>query len=339
MGAYRVGVVGCGAIAQVHGEVLSHLPGVELAACADIRPERAAAFAGKFGGKACPSLEAMLESEAIDSLHICTPHSLHTPMARLAASRGVHVFTEKPPVISWEQWGEFQELEKAPVRVGVCFQNRYNESVRLLRDLLKSGRPGKVLGARAFVTWHREAPYYTESGWRGTLEMEGGGALINQSVHTLDLLVQFLGRAQAVEASMGNHHLKGVIQVEDTFEAYIRFPGANALFYATTAHCADSPVLVELVCENATLRMEERELSLRWKDGARQEISLPAPLSPTGGKGYWGASHGLCIGDFYRSLESGQPFQGDIPGVRDTAELLLCAYQSVREGRPVDLPK
>lgn len=337
MNTYRVGVVGCGGIAQVHGAVLQELPGVELAACADIRPERAQAFAETFGGVPYPSLEDMLEKEGLNCLHICTPHYLHTPMAKLAAERGIHVFTEKPPVMNRAQWEEFQALEQAPVRVGVCFQNRYNQSVHLLKEVLASGEAGKVLGARAFVTWHREAPYYTESGWRGSLETEGGGVLINQSIHTLDLLVQFLGRAKGVEATMANHHLKGVIEVEDTLEAYLDFEGAHALFYATTAHCADSPVLVELTCENVTLRMEEQEVALSWKDGTKEHFSLAQPKSSATGKAYWGASHGLCIGDFYHCLETGERFLNDIPGIRDTAELLLATYQSAREGRAVTL--
>lgn len=337
MSNFRVGVVGCGGIAQVHGAVLQHLEGVELVACADIRPERAAAFAEKFGGKAYDSMEAMLEGEQLDAVHLCTPHYLHTPMVKLAVERGLHVFTEKPPVINWEQWEQLQELAKGSTRVGVCFQNRYNRSVGMLRDILASGKAGKVLGARAFVTWHREAPYYTESGWRGSLKTEGGGALINQSVHTLDLLGQFLGRADRVEAVMANHHLKGVIEVEDMMEAYIQFGDARALFYATTAHCADSPVLVELVCENVTIRMEEQEVTLTWADGTKEHHSLAAPTTAAGGKAYWGASHGFCIADFYRCVREGKPFRNDIPGIKDTAELMLSVYQSAREHKVVEL--
>lgn len=337
MSDFRVGVVGCGGIAQVHGAVLQHLEGVELVACADIRPERSQAFAENFGGKAYDSMEAMLEGEQLDAVHLCTPHYLHTPMAKLAVERGLHVFTEKPPVINREQWEQFQELEKAPVRVGVCFQNRYNRSVGLMKDVLRSGKAGKVLGARAFVTWHREAPYYTESGWRGALDTEGGGVLINQSVHTLDLLGQFLGRADRVEAVMANHHLKNVIQVEDMMEAYLQFGEASALFYATTAYCADSPVLVEVVCENATLRMEEQEVTLTWKDGTKEHFQLAAPKSPATGKAYWGASHGLCIADFYNCVRENQPFRNDISGIRDTAELMLAMYESAREHKVVEL--
>ena len=339
MSDFRVGVVGCGSIAQVHRIVLENLEGVQPVACADIRPERAAAFAEYFGGNSYDSMEAMVEGERLDAVHLCTPHYLHTPMVKFAVEHGLHVFSEKPPVINWEQWEQLQELAKGPVRVGVCFQNRYNPSVGLLKDLLASGKTGKVLGARAFVTWHREAPYYTESGWRGSLETEGGGALINQSIHTLDLLGQFLGRADRVEAVMANHHLKGVIQVEDMMEAYLQFGEASALFYATTAHCADSPVLVELVCENATLRMEEQEVTVTWADGTREHHSLAAPKVPAAGKAYWGASHGLCIEDFYRCVREGKPFRNDIPGIKDTAELMLSMYQSAREHRVVELAR
>lgn len=332
----RCAIVGCGGIAQVHGAVLHAQETADLRAFADIRPERAEEMAERYGGNAYASLEELLEHEELDVLHLCTPHCLHTPMAKLAAERGIHVFTEKPPVISREQWEEFQSLT-GKVRIGVCFQNRYNRSVRLFREVLASGRPGKILGARAFVTWCRGEDYYRTSGWRGSLKTEGGGALINQSIHTLDLLGQFLGRADRVEASLANRHLKGIIEVEDTLEATLDFGGAPGLFYATTAYCADSPVLLELECEHAVLRMEEQEVCFRWKDGSVERHSLAAPASPTTGKAYWGHSHGLCIGDFYDCVLEGRPFRNDIPGVRDTVELMLSVYESAREGREVSL--
>ena len=323
---FRVGVVGCGGIAQVHGTVLQHLEGVELVGCADIKPERAQAFAETYGGRAYSSMEELLEHEQLDAVHLCTPHYLHTPMAKLAASRGLHVFTEKPPVMTWEQWAEFRQLEQAPTRVGVCFQNRYNPSVQLLREVLASGKAGKVLGARAFVTWHREAPYYTESGWRGSLQTEGGGVLINQSIHTLDLLGQFLGRATQAEASMMNHHLKGVIEVEDMMEAYIRYENAAACFYATTAYTEDAPPLIEISCENVVIRIEELDVTLLWRDGRREKPEIDRKKAL--GKSYWGTGHLDCISDFYRCLRTGERFAQDLDGVRDTVRLMLGAYES-----------
>jgi UDP-N-acetyl-2-amino-2-deoxyglucuronate dehydrogenase len=332
----KAAVVGCGGIAQVHGNAIVNGDFAQLTACADILPQRAEAYSKTFGGNPYASLEEMLEKEEIDVLHICTPHVLHTPMAQLAAKKGIHVFTEKPPVISYDQWEDFQALENLPVRVGICFQNRYNQSVRYLRQLLSSGKAGKVIGARAFVTWHREAPYYTESGWRGSLATEGGGVLINQSIHTMDLLVQFLGKPVAAEATLSNHSLKGVIEVEDTLEAYLSFAsGAKATFFATNTFCQDAPVFVELVCEQAVFRMEETEVTCTWKDGRKEHISFPQPA--VAGKAYWGASHAVCIKDFYDAIEENRPYQNDIASVRDTAELMLAVYRSGREKISVTL--
>ncbi len=325
-------IVGCGGIAQRHGQVLQGLEVAQLLACADILPERAQALREKYcepSARAYPSLEELLDQEEIDVLHICTPHYLHVPMAQAAASRGVHVFMEKPPVIDLGQWEALQALQ-GQVRVGVCFQNRYNPSVAFCRKLLAEGKPGKILGARAFVTWHREAPYYVESGWRGFLYTEGGGVLINQAVHTLDLLTQFLGHGRVLGASLANRHLQRLIEVEDTLEATLDFSGVRALFYATTAYCQDAPVLVELACEHGVLRIEGEEVTVHWEDGSlyRKDFAQEERID---GKDYWGNSHRRCIEAFYHSVLSGEPFPNDIPGVADTAELMLEVYAAARK--------
>ena len=324
---YHVGIVGCGGIAQVHAAVLDQLPETALAACADIRPERARAMAEKYGCRAYASLTEMLEKEQLDAVHLCTPHYLHTPMAGQAAARGIPVFSEKPPVISWEQWRELEEIAKK-VPLGICFQNRYNPNVREAQRLIQSGEYGALLGARAFVTWHREAPYYLESGWRGAWATEGGGVLINQAVHTLDLLVRFLGPAETVEAHMANHHLPGVIEVEDTLEAYLKMGGRTALLYATTAYPQDAPVLIELQMEKAVLRLESDALEIHTRE-SRQTRTFTAPEAL--GKGYWGNGHMTCIADFYRSLRENTPFQNNLDSVRDTVDVMLRIYDQGRK--------
>ena len=321
--ALQVGIVGCGGIAQVHSKVIAQLPNLHLAACADIRPERAAAMAEKYGCRAYESMEEMLEKEHLDAVHLCTPHYLHTPMACLAAEKGIPVFTEKPPVISREQWALLEEAAKK-VPLGICFQNRYNPNVRAAQEIIASGEYGALKGARAMVTWHREAPYYLDSGWRGSWETEGGGALINQAIHTLDLLVRLLGKPEKVEAHMANHHLSGVIEVEDTVEAYLVLGGKPALFYATTAYTQDAPVMIELHLEKATLRIEEETLEIRTKEGSeKRAFEGPETL----GKGYWGNGHLTCISDFYASMAEKRPFQNDIASVRDTVEAMLQIYE------------
>lgn len=321
-------IVGCGGIAQVHANVLNNLDCASLIACADIQFDRAEKMAAEYGCRPYSSLEELLENEEIDVLHICTPHYLHTPMAEAAVKKGIAVFTEKPPAISAGQWEAFGELcVRAPV--GICFQNRYNKSVQYIEKLLAGGEAGKILGARAFVTWNRGEKYYTESGWRGSLETEGGGVLINQSIHTLDLLLQLMGKPDTAEAFCANRHLKGIIEVEDTLEAYLSFGGASAVFFACTSYSCDSPVILELNCENMTIRMEEQNLFITYRDGTRESLTFAETEGI--GKAYWGNGHYVCIKDFYESIGSGKEPPVNYENVDPTVKTMLAIYKSARE--------
>lgn len=329
----RAAIVGCGNIAAVHADSLAQLEGCELTGFADIKEERAREFSRKYGGNAYPCLEEMLETEQPDVLHICTPHFLHVPMAVYGLTHDVHVFMEKPPVISEEQLKILEETVRcSEKRIGFCFQNRYNPCVQLARRLLET-EAGAVRGARGLVTWSRDAAYYTESGWRGRLATEGGGTLINQSVHTLDLLVYLLGKPLWTDAGMSNHHLKGITEVEDTIEALVNFAGCSAVFYATTAYCTDRPPLIEITCQNMTIRIEDPELTVYHNDGRLEHPQLDAAVPL--GKSCWGSGHTTCIQKFYHALKTGERFAQDLDGVRDTVRLMLAVYESARENRLV----
>ena len=152
--------------------------------------------------------------------------------------------------------------------------------------------------------------------------------MINQTIHTMDLLVYLLGRPLEVEANMGNHHLKGIIEVEDTVEAYIRFSGSAACFYATTAFCLNSPPLIEIICEKMSIRIEEMDVTICHRDGT---VERPAfQRQEALGKKYWGTGHRDCIADFYQSLEATSTFALELPQVLDTIKLVLAAYQSAK---------
>ncbi len=331
-------IVGCGGISRVHAKVISDSDFADLIACADIIPERAAARAEEYGIAAYTDYIEMLEKEKPDVLHICTPHYLHVPMAIEALRRGINVFMEKPAAISHEQFAMLRSAaESSSAKIGICFQNRFNPTTKMMLEELRSDRCGKVLGARAFVTWKRLKPYYTDSGWRGSLATEGGSVLINQSIHTLDLLVYLLGEPAWVEAASFNRHLKGVIETEDTFDAYIGFKsGAHALFYATTAYETDSPVLLEVVTENRTIRFEGDDITITdrtTKERVTEHLENDAAL----GKSYWGSGHPACIGAFYASLTGDRAFEVGIGSVEDTMELMFAAYRSASENRKVEL--
>lgn len=320
---YRVGIVGCGGIAQVHSAVLNLLDETQLIACADIRLDRAQDMAEKYQCHAYESLDAMLENEQLDAVHICVPHYLHVPMALQIAEKGIAVFMEKPPLITREQW---PMLEKAAelATLGVCFQNRFNPNVQKAKQLIENGSYGKIKGARAVVTWRRDSSYYVDSGWRGKWATEGGGVLMNQTIHTLDLLIYLLGKADTVNARMSNHHLQGIIEVEDTVDAYLTLQGKPVLFYATTAYVQDSSVLMEIALENATLRLEDDALEIRTREGIQRiTFDLPKFL----GKSYWGTGHQICITEFYHCMQEKRPFLNRLDAIRDTAETVLQIYE------------
>lgn len=326
----RIGIVGCGSIAATHAMCISKLQEQELVAYADSKADRAENFAGKYGGRAYSSMEEMLEKESLDVIHICTPHYLHASMAIYGLSHGVHVFLEKPPVITREQLAQLKEaVRNAKKQLGLCFQNRYNPSVVKAKELIASGQAGKVLGGRGFVTWNRNGEYYTQSDWRGRLELEGGGALINQSVHTLDLLHYLVGEpVQSIDAVIANHHLKGVIEVEDMMSAYIRYPEAVVCFYATTAYNADPAPIIEINCEQMVIRIEELNITLNHKNKEAEVLSMEGRKGY--GKSYWGAGHEDCIRDFYNSIGGKREFALNLDRMEETILLMLGAYESAR---------
>lgn len=328
-------IIGCGRIAPIHARAMSQLDGVTLTACTDIDPQKAAAFGAEFNLQSFTDYQQMLAVAAPDVVHICTPHHLHVQMAEEALNRGIHVMLEKPAAISRDSFYHLVQVqERSEAQIGICFQNRYNAAITHLKDLIDSGEGGAVMGARCFLTWKRGQNYYSD-GWHGRRETEGGGVLINQAIHSMDLLVHLLGPARDVQAAMHNRHLQGVIDVEDTLEAYIRFQEAPALFYASLAYSADAPILMEIDCEHATYSLSGEVLTITTRDGQRS-IADHSRL-PDGGMPYWGSSHRLLIKDFYQSIFDKRPFSITPKRVLDTMTLVYGCYESAHTGKTVVL--
>lgn len=315
---FRAGLIGCGGISAVHAHVLGELENTELAACADVIPERAA----RYGCAAYTDWKEMLDRERLDAVHLCTPHYLHPVMAAEAARRGIAVFTEKPPAIDAAGWEQVKAAAEN-VPVGICFQNRYHPHVRSCLRFLREGTYGRLNGLRAFVTWNRTAEYYAAAEWKGKWATEGGGALINQAIHTLDLIVGFLGLPDQAEAVMHNHHLREAIEVEDTAEIYLEKGGVPALLYASNAYSQDAPVILEMHFDQAVIRLEG-DLMTVIRDGRKQEILCTT--DPVIGRSYWGAGHKACIADFYRSMETKTPYQNDPASCENTMRTLFRLY-------------
>lgn len=332
----RTAIAGCGNIAQVHAWALSQLQDISLVAAADIVPDKSDELLGKYAddtAKAYDNVDDMLGLEYIDVLHICTPHFLHVPMAITALKAGINVFMEKPPAITLEAFERLKEAEgRSQGKAGFCFQNRYNEATIKLDEIAASDSLGKITGARAFVTWRRDEDYYTDN-WHGSMTLEGGGVLINQSIHTLDLLLRYLGTPTGICASMSNHHLQGLIEVEDTLEAWMTFEGdRRACFYASNAYVTDAPVILELTFEKGHVTLIDNILTI--KEQNREPYLINYNSTPKLGKSYWGTGHLACIKDYYSHLKDGSPYQNDIAGVENIMKTTLKIYDSVNSSTP-----
>lgn len=334
----RVSLVGCGGISKCHLKALNEIEGIEIASVADIRRERADAAAEKYNCKAYYDLDTMLAEDKPESLHICTPHYLHVPMAVKALSMGINVLCEKPCAISLDGLKKLRLAKSmSGAEFGVCFQNRYNSSVIAVKNLIDNNVYGKITAARANVSWCRNEDYYSDD-WHGTLEKEGGGVLVNQAIHTEDLLRYLVGkRIKYVTGHVFNDHLKRKIEVEDTASARFEFEdGTVALFNATTAFGLDAGIMIDIFCEKAVLRIEGNNAYIIKNVEKIEQLNVDDCESFVG-KSYWGKGHDSLIYDFYDCLNTGRKFPIDANEGGKAVEEFLAIYSSSEVGERVTI--
>jgi len=300
-------IIGCGSIHGVHADAIEASELGRLICVVDIVEERARTSAAKYGCRWYVDYLEAISDDEVDVVHICTPHYLHASMAIEAVRAGKHVLVEKPVAISVSQAQEMaQESKKHGRYIGVCFQNRFNPESQKAKEIIDSGKIGAVRGIKGVVTWFRTKEYYTQSGWRGRFATEGGGVLINQAIHTLDLMQWLGGGVKAVKGNVSTYLLGDVIEVEDTADAVLFFKnGARGIFYATNCYTTNSPVEIEIDCEKATLRIYDGTLVM--EQGKSRELLVTGKASETAYKSYWGRSHAVLIDEFYRAVLSDDP--------------------------------
>ena len=327
----KAGIVGCGAIYPIHANGIKELDNAQLVAVCDIDKEKAAQAAEKYGCEMFTDYKAMLEK--VDVVHLCLPHYLHAPVAIDCLKAGKAVLTEKPMAIDF---ADAQAMYDTSVETGsplhVIFQNRFNAGSVLVKNLIDDGSLGKVISARAFVTWKRSADYYTSSDWKGTWDKEGGGVIINQSIHTLDLMRWFVGsEVKDISVTMANRALPE-IEVEDTAEGMITFEsGVKALFYATNCYGSDAPIQLEVLCENGTAVLTAGDAVVTFKDGRVENSVHNDNENGIEGKSYWGNSHNLQIQNFYNHLESGEEVFIPVTDVLKTQKMICDIYEKGRK--------
>ena len=323
---FKIALVGCGAIAPNHLRAIKSIPYVEVVALCDLNKEKAEKRKAEYelDCKIYTDFDEMLNNEALDSVHIATPHYLHAPMTIKALKRGINVFLEKPMCISVEEITEIIDAEKnSNASVCVCFQNRFNPSTILAERI--ANEDGGVKSAFGSVFWYRDEKYYTNSGWRGKWATEGGGVMINQAIHTLDLLCYYLGKPDSVMATVANHHLKDVIEVEDSAEGVITFEnGKKANFYTTTAFEGRDATILYLVTEKK--RRIQLQYSAVYVDG--EKIDDPTLDSNFVGKECYGNGHTYLIANYYDALKNKKPMPVTLESAQYALRILLASYKS-----------
>jgi predicted dehydrogenase len=326
-------IVGLGGVYPMHANSLKAL-GIPITAVCDKIPERAEKTAQTTGGRAFTDYKEMLNAGGFDVLHICLPHFLHAPVTIDALQSGYHVLCEKPMATTLtDALHMIKTSEESDKLLSIIFQNRYNPATQLIKETLNEGKLGEIKGGWLRVTWNRKADYYTNSDWRGKWATEGGGVLINQSIHTFDLMNYFLGIPKKINASI-NNRAHPEIEVEDVAEGVI-FYGDNGeipvSFFVNTYHPYDAPVGLEIEGTHGRVSLNGEDGTVTFNDGLQITAGVDVKTQKQFGiKDYWGVSHVKQIEAFYKAIKNGHP--PDISGTSAliTQKLINGIYETAR---------
>lgn len=337
---FKVGIVGCGTIFPMHAQSLVNTPDVELTAVCDIKPLHSRRAAARYNCRCYFDYKQMLKKERLDAVHILTPHYLHPPMAIQALNNKVNVLTEKPISIDPSCGQRMLRIAKANrVKLAVIFQNRYNPGSQLVKKNILKGKLGKIRAVKLIVSYHKPDTYYKKSDWRGRLSKEGGGILIDQAIHFVDVLRWLINdEVEYVEASTARRMHK-FIEVEDLAEGIIKFKkGTYICFYLINFYSFDADPEIELDCQKATVKMVKDTARIGFYNGRVLE-ARPQPREyidyGKGRKDYWGYCHWIQIKKFYQALKEGRQPEVSPEDALKTQRIVWNIYKSASTGRRV----
>ena len=348
----KFAVVGAGVIGDLHARTISSLSGAEVGAVVDVQFDRAQDLAGRHQSRALSDIGQALSLPDIDAVAICTPSGDHGDLAVAALQAGKHVVVEKPLDVSVAAARRVAVAERdSGKRVTVISQHRFDPSSQVVREALSAGRLGRVTSASASISWWRNQAYYDSAGWRGTWAMDGGGALMNQGIHTVDLLVWFLGKPLEVFAWTGLlAHER--IEVEDTAVATIRFDsGALAVIHATTSAYPGLNARLEVHGDRGSAIIDDDELvyfHAAAEGDAGPDLGAGSPdnqvpavldagpaLQGSRTAGLKPTSHAAQYEDFQRSVADDRPPLVTVAEATRTLAVIAAIYESAQAGRPV----
>jgi len=345
---YGFGIVGCGVIAPFHARAIADLQNARLVAVADPTPERARKVASEFGAEDHTDVGELLARPDVDIVCVCVPSGSHAAVGMRVAAAGKHVVVEKPIEVTLEAADRLITACKSNgVELAAISQHRWDPGVRELKELVDSGRLGRLVLGDAIVKWYRTQQYYDSSAWRGTLALDGGGALMNQGVHYLDLLQWVMGPVEHVFARCRTSAHER-IEVEDIAVAVLGFKGgAVGVVECATAVYPGLSERLEVTGTGGTAIVEVGELKVReLKDEKGETTPYGGKLASAGGRDQAASSpadiayrgHREQLADMIQAIESGRRPFIDGAEARKALEIIVAVYESARTGRDVALP-
>jgi UDP-N-acetyl-2-amino-2-deoxyglucuronate dehydrogenase len=341
MKIWNFGIIGAGLIADFHARAILSLKNARLAGICGTNQTKVKTLADKYGCKAFSGMEEMFLSGGIDIVTIATPSGAHMEPAIAAARHSIHVLCEKPLEISLERIDRMiMAHTEAGTRLGGIFNYRFNDTLQYIKKAVDSNRFGTITYASVHVPWWRNEAYYTNS-WHGTSDMDGGGALMNQAIHMIDILQYLMGPVESLQAyvaTLGHH-----IEVEDTAASILQFRNkALGVIYGTTASFPGQFRRLEITGTSGTVVLVENSFKV-WQFDDQTEADNEILNSFPGIEGGGGVSdpaaipfepHARNIEAFIHSVETGTPFEVDGPEARKAVEIVLAIYSSAREKGP-----
>lgn len=346
--AVGFGIIGCGMISEFHARAIADVRGAKLIGCYDQVPAAQERFAAKHGCRAYDSLRAMWKDSQVEAVTISTPSGAHLEPALAAARAGRHVIVEKPLEITL---GRCDRITKAcrdnEVKLATVFQSRFHQAPQQVKRAIEQGRFGTLTIGDAYVKWWRSQAYYDSGAWRGTWSLDGGGALMNQAIHSVDLLTWLMGPVAEVTAHTATLAHKR-IEVEDVAVATLRFAnGALGVIEASTAIHPGYLKRFEIHGTAGTAIIEEEDIRT-WEFAKRRRgdaaiLRAMQDKQSTGG----GASDPAAIGhhghaaqfkDFVAAISKDRSPAVDGPEARRSVEIITAIYKSAETGRAVALP-
>jgi len=344
-GKFQFGIIGAGVIGPTHAKAIRDLSGrAEVTAVADIEESRAADLAKKFGATAVyKDYRELLKNKDIDVVNVCVPSGLHGQVVKDAAKAGKHIVCEKPIEITLPKIDEMVKACKdANIKLACIFQRRMAPTSVELKKKIDSGAFGKMVMGSAYLKYYRSAEYYKSAGWRATWELDGGGALMNQAVHGVDLLQYYMGEPVSVNAYCET--LSHDIKVEDTAVAVLRFKsGALGVIEGTTNVYPGSARKIEIQGTKGTAVLEDYNTLIKYEfEGQGDTSAKYNEAKVKGGSADPTAmsreTHAKQFAAYIEALMAGKEPPIGAQEARKSVEIILAIYKSAKEKREVRLP-